>query len=293
MELDEDIPMSPHRKPYNAVISFPRSGTDFLCSCLAVGAEIKYFREYFNPICNETRSTTLVGAFGDERIEHYTDIMNEIDGEKFSRVLEHSWRIDGYNTTKENFSATKIDRFLAYFNVVILIRKLFNTFPTTLPSAIVPIFNSFMISGPYRAIPLANELNELRMYLMHFPVRNHHEAGILAYIIQHYILIDSAQRNGLSIISYEDLVAKSGRRLKDALQGLGIFGIDIPLLSQEIINKRSQNVNFSDRKRNFLGVCSIRFLANLRNIVDFVLSLSPHLEPTFESYTGIDKIYQK
>jgi len=236
----------------------------------------------------------LEGIFGDETFERYADIMTEIDSDTFSRVMERSWKSDEFNTTKENYSATKLVHFLPDFNIAMLIRKLLHTFPTSRPDYIVPILNSFLISGPYRTVPLANELNELRRYLLHFPVRSYHEAGILAYVVHHYILADGAFRHKLPVIQYDDLVTKNGTELENAVQCLETFGIEIPRLSAEITRKRSENfTTLGAREAKFFSLCDDRFTKNLEKIRDFILELSPHLLPTFERYTGLDKAYRR
>ena len=97
------------QKPFNAVISFPRSGTDFFCEALVRDRRIRYFREYFNPLCNPKREAVLGEHFGDERIGTYLNIMREMPPESFDAALTKTWLVDRYNTTKENFSATRFE----------------------------------------------------------------------------------------------------------------------------------------------------------------------------------------
>jgi hypothetical protein len=243
------------RKSYNAIISFPRSGTDFFCDSLKTDPNIKYFREYFNPVCNSKREDALVPFFGDESIANYMHIMKEIDDTSFSSVMDKSWKLDQFNTTKENFSASKIDHFDRYFNVIMLARSLYHTFPTSKPEYIVPIYNSFMISNPYKMISIASEMNELRSFMSYISIENFHQAGIAAYMIQHYALFLESSRLNISVISYEDIMEQDGPELETTLQPVIQFGANPAKLAAALkMNQGKSSIDLGRRRDRFCKI---------------------------------------
>ena len=271
------------RKIYNAVISFPRSGTDYLCTALTSDKRIRYFREYFNPICNKKRDAILRKYFGDERLLMHFNIMNEIDRVDFDDVMRRSWLLDSYNTTKENFSATKYVHFAEQFNLIVLVRKLYHTFPTSRPDYIVPILNSFMIAGPYRSLAQSRELNELRTFIARdVAVHNEHHAGILAHIIQHYVLLFEAERHRTPIVTYEELVQKDGADLDRTISCLTRFGVDPTRVANALRKARKKlRVELGARRQRFLRECSPDWYVKP---LQFVLQQSPQLSDAFQAY---------
>jgi hypothetical protein len=270
------------RKIDNAIISFPRSGTDFFCEALTRDRHIRYFREYFNPLCNPKRESQLSAHFGDERTQTHLNIMREIAAEDFDATLANTWRADRYNTTKENFSATRVAHFARHFNIVMLTRRLYHTFPTSRPDFIVPIFHSFLLAGEYRSIAPARELNELRHYLCKdVHVADYRHAGILAYIVQHYILLFEAARMAAPVIVYEDLIALPRPALEQALACLTNFGAAPATVAAALEKSRTKKKHRTD-----LAARRARFFAEHREDwyagpLRFVLGLSPDLAPLF------------
>ncbi len=62
------------------------------------------------------------------------NIMSECDPATFTEVFDSTWKADGYNTTKENFSALRVEHLLPRFRMVCLIRNMAHTFPTSAPN---------------------------------------------------------------------------------------------------------------------------------------------------------------
>jgi hypothetical protein len=269
------------RMPHNVLISFPRSGTDFLCSSFLGQQTIRYYREYFNPICNEPRAQALVRGFGDERFEFFSQIMTEISNDAFWSILADTWGHDGYNTTKENFSATKLHHFVPIFNIVILARKIQHTFPTSRPDYIAPIASSFMLSGPYRSLPLAMELNEIRSFMTNLAFLGPQELSLAAYAVQHFILVDASVRFGIPIIRYEDMITKSGPALEDVLCSLEAFNIDVPALARVIEDSRSlADADLDARRQRFH---QLGYDRKIDRLCRFMIDTTPHLRAGLEA----------
>lgn len=224
----------------NIVISFPRSGTDFLSRALVMDSRVRYFREYFNPLCNKDREQALSVCFGDERPTHFLKIMSESPAHVIDQVLSMTWQKDRFNFTKENFSALKLEHLQTRFTTVILIRRLCHTFPTRHPEFIVPILSSFLMAPRYREVPLSAELNELRDFLTRdVAITDVQQACALAYLVHHYILLDAAQRHDIPILEYEDLVTASENRLREAILPLNVFGLDLQKVADGLIADRN------------------------------------------------------
>jgi hypothetical protein len=262
-------------------MSSPRSGTDFLCESFMGQETVRYYREYFNPICNGSRAPALLRGFGDERFEFSGRIMTEISNDAFLSILADTWSNDGYNTTKENFSAVKLHHFVPLFNVVILIRKIQHTFPTSRPEYIAPIATSFMFCGPYRSIPLAMELNEVRRFMTNLSFLDPQELSLAAYAVQHFILIDAAARFDIPVIRYENMITKSGADLESALRGLEDFGIAIPPLARVIESRRSlQDEGLAKRHQRFH---QHGYGSKVDRLCRFIIETSPHLRAGLEA----------
>ncbi len=242
---------------------------------------IRYYREYFNPICNEPRAPALLRGFGDERFEFFSRIMTEISSDAFLSILADTWTHDDYNTTKENFSAVKLHHFVPLFNIVILIRKIQHTFPTSRPEYIAPIATSFMFSGPYRSVPLAMELNEVRRFMTNLSFTDPQELSLAAYAVQHFILVDAGARFGIPIIRYEDMIMKSGPALEGVLRGLEFFDIDVPVLARVIEHKRVlHDTDLDVRHQRFH---QLGYGRKIDRLCRFLIETAPHLRAGLEA----------
>jgi hypothetical protein len=281
------LPRSDGGKPFNALISFPRSGTDFFCTALAADPRIRYFREYFNPICNPKRDAALRAFFGDERLSHYLSIMTEISTDDFARVLDETWLRDGHNTTKENFSATKFAHFAQRFNVIVQARKVYHTFPTSRPDFIVPILNGFMLAGSYKTLMLSRELNELRRFIAaDITVQSVHHAGVLAHIVQHYILLSEAERFGAPVLAYEDLALKSGTDLAAALACLTLFDADPAGVARALdAGRKARKTNLAERRARFRRECDVAWC---ETPLAFIRGLTPGIARALSAYVYDD-----
>ena len=116
------------------LLSFPRQGTDFLMRCVSRGH--RYSREYFNSCC----SRVVGGWFGCER--NADGIFMRPSEEEFDSVFSRWSR--SYDMNKEVFSFVKSDLFASRCSVAYLFRDREHTFPSSLPSLIIPIFEAFV-----------------------------------------------------------------------------------------------------------------------------------------------------
>jgi hypothetical protein len=216
--------------------------------------------------------------------------MKEIDDAAFSSVMEKSWKLDAFNTTKENFSASKIDHFYRHFNIIMLARSLYHTFPTSRPEYIVPIFNSFMINKPYRMIAIAGEMNELRSFLSYIAIENFHHAGIAAYIIQHYALFLESVRLNIPLISYENIMEKDGPELENILQPVIQFGAAPSKLAQALkMSKEKSSIHLGHRRNRFYEIFPSQWYHKVYN---FMADTSPQIRPRLEQFMQIPGVEQ-
>jgi hypothetical protein len=229
----------------------------------------------------------LRAFFGDERLSHYLGIMTEISTDDFARVLDETWLRDGHNTTKENFSATKFAHFAQRFNVIVQARKVYHTFPTSRPDFIVPILNGFMLAGPYKTLMLSHELNELRRFIAaDITVQNVHHAGVLAHIVQHYILLSEAERFGAPVLAYEDLALKSGTDLAAALACLTLFDADPAGVARALdAGRKARKTNLAERRARFRRECDVAWC---ETPLAFIRDLTPGIAHALSAYVYDD-----
>jgi hypothetical protein len=273
-------------RPFNMLVSFPRSGTDFFCRALMRDRKIKYFREYFNPICNPKRRDVLRKCFGCEEMKSYLEIMGETSAEAVDDVVKESWTLDNFNTTKENFSALKIEFLIKHFNMVALIRKPFHTFPTSRPEFILPILNSFLQAGAYRNVFLAEELNELRNFIARIRIIDVHNAGLMAYLVHNYILLAACKKFDINIMSYEDLILQEETALEAAISSISLFGANPLGVSRAIIKDRANFAEtLTDRKQRFDAAVHAPWFDG---VVQLLISMSPQIKRELECYLTLD-----
>lgn len=266
----------------NLVVSFPRSGTDFLCGAIAEDPAIRYFREYFNPCCNPDRAGELALCFGDETLEHHLKLMNDPPAELLAEVVGRSWTLDGFNTTKENYLASKLEFFVERFETVCLVRNAAHTFPTSRPDYIAPILWSFQSAGPYRHSFMARELNELRLFISSVALSNVGNVLLFAYFIHHVALLAACRRFGIPVVRYEDILLGTEETLNAHLAPFTRFGIDIPALSQRLAATRFESPahSLSQRRWRFWSTVDTRLVDRM---IRFLCDLMPAVANDIES----------
>lgn len=269
------------RKPFNMLMSFPRSGTDFFCAALCHDTTVKYFREYFNPVCNPRRAAVLGDCFGDERDTHVAGIMRETSCHALRNVFQTTWQQDGFNTTKENYSALKVGFFVERFNMIMLMRKPSHTIPSSVPHYLVAILQSFLGAADYTHLPLAQELNELRRFLCRTRVQNVAHACLLAYLVQHFVLLHWACAQAIPILFYEDLLTDPPEALRARLGCLELFDVNPDYVTDHLVRTRPAHPT------TYLAARSAQFHAAIKSewrdvLVEFLIGLSPGIAPGLE-----------
>ncbi len=260
-----------------AVLSFPRSGTDFLFDAITINPGIAYSREYFNPICNPARADMLETGFGDERLECRHAVMNDLTDDAIHNIVMGTWKKDPFNTTKENYSATKIRYFAAHFTTAILMRKHYHTFPTTRPDYTACILDSFLTAGRYRNVFLRDELNELRRFVINLRMESLQHTGLLGYIVAHYIFTIAADVFNIPILWYEDLVMAAEQDLAVYLGRLHAFPINPSATAAKILEDRPDDPEgfLRERRRRYDSELAPNWL---QATVEFLCQLSPEFE---------------
>ena len=107
----------------------------------------------------------------------------------------------------------------------------------------MPVLNSFVLAGEYRRIAPARELNELQRYILKdVIVCDQRHAAVLAYIVQHFVLLFEARQNfKRRSLAYEDLrVRLEGATLEQALSSLTGFGTDPRIVAAALQKARAK-----------------------------------------------------
>jgi hypothetical protein len=112
------------------MLSLPNSGTSWLAQTIADNwPGCRYFREYFNPVCNLKHEAKLCTAFGSELVDAYPHIGREWTLTT-ERVVDETWfsEPEPYTFTKEIYSPYKLEGFLRRgFHVFVMLAA--NVFP--------------------------------------------------------------------------------------------------------------------------------------------------------------------
>lgn len=281
--IDRSLALTTPTLRPNLVVSFPRSGTDFLCSAIAEDRAIRYFREYFNPCCNPERAGELARCFGDETLSNHLMLMSDPSSDILDETIGRTWARDGFNTTKENYLASKLEFFVGHFETVCLVRNAAHTFPTSRPDYIAPILWAFQSAGPYRRSFIARELNELRHFISCVALNDVGDVLLCAYFIHHFALLAACRRFGVPVVRYEDILLGTETTLGAHLAPFARFGIDIPALSQRLLATRfpSPAHSLAQRRWRFWSSVDTRLVDRM---VRFLCTLMPMIADDIENY---------
>jgi hypothetical protein len=270
----EPIADSPLRRPI-ALLSLPNTGTDWFADLLLrQNPALRYYREFFNPICNPKYEDELNKAFGCEMVENYRMLARPYC--LCDDVYWRTWAREEYNFTKENYSAFKLDWFSLRFDVFVLYRRAELTFPGE-RLQVKTWYDAMFASLVKNKWGLERDVRSLVDFAcQHADTVNKRQ--VAAFAIYYFKLLKDAHRYGVPVLDYDQLMLASTEELSCLLRQLpGVR--DVEQLAQGVsATRRPSNKNFGE-----LGVDA--FFAQLAERAqayggEGVQRLAPSHEPT-------------
>lgn len=108
------------------ILGMSDSGTNWTARAIQESAKVdlRYFREFFNPICNLKHAKALSETFGCEVPMTIPNIARPAETQpRLSEVYGRTWMTETYNCTKENYSVWKVPFLATYFDIVAVYRE--------------------------------------------------------------------------------------------------------------------------------------------------------------------------
>jgi hypothetical protein len=216
------------------LLSLPNTGTDwFVDLLLRQNPQLRYFREFFNPICNPAYENDLNRAFGCEMVDNYAMIAKTHC--PYEEVYQRTWAKENYNFTKENYSAFKLDWFLSKFDCFVLYRRAERTLPGS----------RLQVKSWYDAMYCSLLRNRWTLEpdvraLIDFSVADADTIAkrlVAAFVIYYYKLLKDAHRRNVPILNYDLLMEASGEELLGHLRGLPAVA-DAEKLAYDVCQER-------------------------------------------------------
>lgn len=252
------------------LISFPGQGTDFFMDCLCKSNNnIKYYREFFNPICSiPNYKTSIESAFGCE-LNPKKIFFN--DQAVLENVFKNTWPKTDFNFTKEVFSFTKVSFYNKHFKLFALYRHRNNTFPTTRGNYILPIFDAFLSEN------FECELkNEIKFFLKNIKTNNLTKQ-VLSHIFCWFIQFHEIQKNNIQVIKYYPLTHLEKEDLDQYLKENLFEELNCSLLHENIISKRNKEI----RKKRYEEYNNLGVEEVCVNFIKFLRKLDTKLEEKY------------
>jgi hypothetical protein len=201
------------RRPI-ALLSLPNTGTDWLVGLwLRQNPTLRYYREFFNPICNPKYEDELNRSFGCEMVDNYAMIAKPL--RPYDPVFQRTWAKENYNFTKENYSAFKLDWFLANFDCFVLYRRA----ELTLPGSRLPVkawYDAMYCSLLRNRWTLEPDIR----VLVDFAAAEADTIAkrlVAAFVIHYYKLLRDAHRRNVPVLNYDHLMQLSATELAPLL----------------------------------------------------------------------------
>jgi len=217
-----------------ALLSLPNTGSDWLVGLiLKQNPELKYFREFFNPICNPKYENDLNKAFGCEMVDNYQMIAKPHC--PCDEVYQQTWAREEYNFTKENYSAFNLRWFHEKFDCFVLYRRAERTFPG----------GRIQVKTWYDAMYWSLVKNKWALerdvrLLVDFAAAEAVtivERQLAAFVIYYYKLLKDAHRYKVPVLHYDRLMYAPHEELVQLVRGLpGI--VDAEQLAHDLSESR-------------------------------------------------------
>jgi hypothetical protein len=194
------------------ILSIPNCGSDWLARTLFESqSELRYYREFFNPITNIKYADVLKNEFGCEYIECYKNIA-KFDETKCQKIYEQTWELESYNFTKENYSAFKVDFFAKNFRCIALRRSVYKSLPASRESQVNSwyntIYHSMLSNIDYLPFEYAQILKKHNQDNRGIVINN-----VMAFVIYQKILSKNCENNNIKILDYDVLTSFNEKNL--------------------------------------------------------------------------------
>jgi hypothetical protein len=235
------------------MLALPNTGSDWLAELwLRQGPGLRYFREFFNPICNPKYEDVLNRAFGCEMADNYALLARP--GCPCDEVYERTWAREDYNFTKENYSAFKVGAFAERFRCFVLYRKA----EASLPGGRLQVktwFDAMYASLAVNREALAPDVRRLVGFAA-AEADTINKRQVAAFVIYYYQLLKEARRRGLPVLDYDALMSRSCAGLVPYLSRLpGV--LDPERLAREVCATRRPGA------KDFASLGACEFYARL------------------------------
>lgn len=187
------------------LLSLPNSGSDwFARTVCAANPDVKYFREYFNPITNVRHLDLLATEFGCEMASTMGNIVT-FNKERAEKVYQETWGKTDFNFTKENYSAFKVEFWTQKFTCFAMTRDVEYSFPASRRGLITTIYDSI-----YQAM-LSNmehlpTTTRRQMLITENTVEALTNKIIMAYVIYKNALIENCKKYNVPVLKWENLM---------------------------------------------------------------------------------------
>lgn len=238
------------------MLSLPNMGTDWLAEKYTQhNPNLKYFREFFNPITNQRYLDVLGRAWGSEMVSNHRNIA--APAVPLEDVFQSTWMQNDYNFTKENYSPFRVEFFSKKFKCFVLLRKTELVFPPSRWEVIAwydAIWNSLIVNK--------KDLEPRIIKLVEFAER-HADTGnkkcVAACEICSHKLNTDAKLFNVPVVHYESLMLMPKTDLQDYIKNLP--GVSNPQqLSELILHSRRP------KKNTFDATGATDFLNELRGL---------------------------
>lgn len=219
----------------NMVLSLPNTGTDWLFNSICSVSEIKYSREFFNPVCNSKYENIFKPWFGCEMATCIEAIAKPISKKEYEWVLGNTWYRENFNYTKENYSSFKIEHHVNKFNCCIFYRKLSKSLPglrgwNVVENWYCAMFQSLVLN--------AKSIDEPLKTLVEFGIdraKSFEEQCVFAFLIYYAKLLLAAKEHNLPIVDYDALICGTDDEVDHEIQK--IPGILTHLNPNDLVQK--------------------------------------------------------
>ncbi len=200
------------------LLSLPNSGSTWFAKCLAEQLRVPYFMEYFNPLRNFARYGELSRGFGCELLSCSRWIADSPGDDVLDEVWERTWCLDGFQFTKEVFSATKAAWFARRFHTAILISEECLVFPPT-RLRVYSFYEHAICQATANAPEHVSDRS--RFAFRHLRER----------------LLADAQESGIPVIQYRDLLIGTKDSIAESIARTG-WPIDAAACAAECVRTR-------------------------------------------------------
>jgi len=216
--------------PQTMLLSLPNSGTDWLVNCICQSENVKYYREFFNPIVNPQFEDTLAKAFGCELADTIDAIATPVNDSLAKTVLNETWGKTDFNFTKENYSPFKLRFFNQFFECFVLHRDVHLCIPGSRREQVMTWYSALFVS-----VTRNSKMESVRWAIKHADTL--HKKYVAAHVICDHQLCQDAAKLNISVLDYNDLMTLSNVEISDLFSKIRNFK-NPDKIAIEIINSR-------------------------------------------------------